>query len=281
MKKRESLSYQRRHIGTKIILAVCIFFIIAPAIFALINSFKTNKDIQQNFVSLRLDNVTFAAYDSVITVLRFWEGLRNNIIIMAISLVLIVAAGSLMAFAIAVVNTKALRRIYFFMIALICIPVQATILQMVPLLKSMGLLNSYLGTSFIFTAISMPVAVFLYTGFMRTVPMELAEAAVVEGCGLWQIYMLIYMPLMKTITGTVIILRATFIWNNLIVSMVTLTDATKSMLVPRMYAFNSSTYTRWDLVLASSVLVSIPVTILYFTMQKFFVRGMVTGAIKG
>ena len=197
-----------------------------------------------------------------------------------LSTLMTVVLGSLMAFAISLVNSKFLRTVYMTSILLICIPIHAIILQLVPLLKTIGLINTYLGTSFVFTALSLPVAVFLYTGFMRTLPRELSEAAVVDGCGLWRIYSSIYMPLMKTITVTVIILRATYIWNDLLVSLVTISDATKTMLVPRMYAFNSSTSTRWDLVLASSVLVSIPVAALYLFLQKFYMRGLVSGAVK-
>jgi len=281
MSRRNITFYQKKHIGISIILIICMLAILVPVLLAVMNSFKATNDIQQSVLTIRPDMLTFAAYDSVITVLRVWEGLRNNIIIMGISLTLIVAFSSLMAFAIAVVNTKALRRIYYFMIALICVPIYSVMLQLVPLLKFIGLLNTYFGTSFMFTAIALPVSTFLYTGIMRTIPIELSEAAAVEGCGLWHIYFSIYMPLMKAITGTVIILQSTSIWNNLLVSIITLTDPTKSMLVPRMYTFNSSTYTRWELVLASSVLLSVPVTVLYLCMQRVFIRGMVAGAVKG
>ena len=280
-KKRErSLSWQNKHIVSRIFLGLFAAFVVFPIILAVLNSFKPIAAIQRNFLTFDPATFTLAAYDKVITVLRFGEGLWNNIVITLLSTLMTVVLGSLMAFAISLVNSKFLRTVYMTSILLICIPIHAIILQLVPLLKTIGLINTYLGTSFVFTALSLPVAVFLYTGFMRTLPRELSEAAVVDGCGLWRIYSSIYMPLMKTITVTVIILRATYIWNDLLVSLVTISDATKTMLVPRMYAFNSSTSTRWDLVLASSVLVSIPVAALYLFLQKFYMRGLVSGAVK-
>lgn len=279
-KRETSLSWQNKHVGSKILLSLFTLFVLFPIVLALLNSFKPIAAIQRNFLTFDPRTFTLEAYDKVITILRFGEGLWNNIVITLLSVVMTVVLGSLMAFAISLVNSKFLRTVYLTSILLICIPIHAIILQLVPLLKSLGLLNTYLGTSFVFTALSLPVAVFLYTGFMRTLPRELSEAAVVDGCNLWRIYTSIYMPLMKTITVTVIILRATYIWNDLLVSLVTISDATKTMLVPRMYAFNSSTSTRWDLVLASSVLVSLPVAALYLFLQKFYMRGLVSGAVK-
>ncbi len=284
MKKRDKIvgkKLKKRNIPSIVALTVAALAVLLPALMALINSFKPIREIEANFLAFDVSTFTLDAYRSVITVLRFEEGLWNNLIVTAMSLLFIVLCGSLMAFAISVVNSKFLRGVYLASILLICIPINAMILQEITVLRAVGLLNSYLGTSLVFTAISLPVAVFLYTGFMRTLPKELTEAAIVDGCSLWRIYAQIYMPLMKPITGTVVILRATYIWNDLLVSLVTISNPTMTMLVPRMYAFNSSTATRWDLVLASSVLVSIPITVLYLCLQKYFIRGLVEGAVKG
>jgi len=278
--RTKSLSWQNKHIGSRILLLLFTIFVLFPILLAVLNSFKPIAAIQRNFLTFDLKDFSLSAYDKVITILRFGEGLWNTTVVTLLSIVMTVLLGSLMAFAISLVNSKFLRTVYMTSILLICIPIHAIILQLVPLLKSLGILNTYFGTAFVFTALSLPVAVFLYTGFMRTLPRELSEAAVVDGCSLWRIYTAIYMPLMKTITVTVIILRATYIWNDLLVSLVTISDATKTMLVPRMYAFNSSTSTRWDLVLASSVLVSLPVAALYLFLQKFYMRGLVSGAVK-
>lgn len=262
-------------------LLLYVAIVAVPILFAFLNSFKTVEDIQQNFFGLNLSNVSLAAYENVITLIRFGEGLRNNVVILVISLLITIVLGSLAAFAIAIVNSPLMRKIYFLMVLIICVPVHAFVYQLLPILKGLHLDNTYLGTSLVFTSLSLPVAIFLYTGFMKTIPHEISEAAVIDGCSLWRIYLAIYMPLMITVTGTIVIMRGTYIWNNLLISMVTITDAKKTMLIPRTYAFNSSTYTRWDLVLASSMLVSIPVTILYILMQKSFIDGITAGAVKG
>jgi raffinose/stachyose/melibiose transport system permease protein len=263
------------------ILLVYAAIVAVPIVFAFINSFKTVKDIQQSFFSLNLGNASLKAYESVVSLIRFGEGLRNNITILVMSLLITIALGSLAAFAMVIVNNSLMKKIYFLMVLIICVPIHAFVYQLLPILKRLHLANTYLGTSLVFSSLSLPIAIFLYTGFMRTIPREISEAAVIDGCSLWRIYLWIYMPIMSTVTGTVVILRGTYIWNNLLISMVTITDASKTMLIPRTYAFNSSTYTRWDLVLASSMLVSAPVTILYILLQKSFIDGITAGAVKG
>lgn len=280
MKKKSDSGRVRSNAISYIVLTIYALLVIVPIFFAIVNSFKPSEDIQMNFFafpkSLYLDS-----YKDVVMLIKVFQGYKNNIIILLLSLVLTVVVSSLAAFAIVIVKTKFLKRIYTILVMMICVPIHAYVFQLVPLLRSMNLYNSYLGTSLIFTALSIPVSVFLYAGFMEGVPHELCEAAVVDGCGIWRTYLSIYMPLLVTVTGTVLILRGTYIWNNLLVSLVTITDPSKTMLIPRTYAFNSSTYTRWDLVLASSVLVSIPISVMYVFMQRFFIRGITAGAVKG
>lgn len=281
MKSLRKLTVAKMNIPAKIFFILYVFLVMIPIALSVLNSFKSTKSIQMSFLEFNTKIFTLEGYKTAMSMLRFFEGLRNNIIIMVISIALAVIFGSLMGYVIAVLNTKLLRGAYVLTILLICIPIHAIMFQLITVLNAIHLLNNYLGTSLIFTSLSLPVAVFLYTGFMRTLPKELCEAAVVEGCGVFRTYLSIYFPLMKTITAALIILRGTYIWNDLLVSLITISDSTKTMLVPRMYGFNSSTATRWNLVFASSVLISIPVVTLYVFLQKAFIRGLVAGAVKG
>jgi len=281
MKSLRKVTVAKMNIPAKIFFILYVSLVMIPIVLSVLNSFKSAKSIQMSFLVFNAKIFTLEGYKTAMSMLRFFEGLRNNIIIMAISIALTVIFGSLMGYVIAVLNTKLLRGAYVLAILLICIPIHAIMFQLIAVLNTIHLLNNYLGTSLIFASLSLPVAVFLYTGFMRTLPKELCEAAIVEGCGVFRTYLSIYFPLMKSITAALIILRGTFIWNDLLVSLITISDSTKTMLVPRMYGFNSSTATRWNLVFASSVLISIPVITLYVFLQKAFIRGLVAGAVKG
>jgi raffinose/stachyose/melibiose transport system permease protein len=145
-------------------------------------------------------------------------------------------------------------------------------------------MNSYLGTSLVYSGWFLPFVVFLYTGFIRTVPKELEEAGRVDGCGLFRSYISIYIPLLKSITGTVLILRGVPIWNDLLVPIITISRATMSTLPLKLYAFigqPGSSATRWNLVFGSTFIVSVPILLVFLFLQRYFVRGVVAGAIKG
>ena len=136
-KKERSLSWQNKHIVSVAFLGLFTAFVLFPIILALLNSFKPIAAIQRNFLTFDPRTFTLEAYDKVITILRFGEGLWNNIVITLLSVVMTVVLGSLMAFAISLVNSKFLRTVYLTSILLICIPIHAIILQLVPLLKSL------------------------------------------------------------------------------------------------------------------------------------------------
>jgi raffinose/stachyose/melibiose transport system permease protein len=120
--------------------------------------------------------------------------------------------------------------------------------------------------------------------FFREVPKELEEAGRVDGCGLFRSYRSIYIPLLKSITGTVLILRGVPIWNDLLVPIITISRATMSTLPLKLYSFiasSGSSATRWNLVFGSTFLVSVPILLVFLFLQRYFVRGVVAGAIKG
>jgi raffinose/stachyose/melibiose transport system permease protein len=270
-----------KHLPTSVFLIVYTFFTSIPLIIALINAFKPRDEIMFKPLRINFSTLTLEGMKNAFDLMNYPEGVINNIIVLIVSLVIMIAFGSLMGFAVAVVDTKLLRSLYLISILVITIPFQSIMIPIVILLKKLNMLNSYLGSSMIFVATSMPIVVFLYTGFMKSIPKELSEAAIVDGCGIFKTYLTIYMPLLKTVTGTVIIIRGTSIWNDLIVAMITITDAKKFTLVYRLYTFVSNKFNRWDLVFASALLVSIPVIVLFIFMQKAFVQGVVSGAIKG
>jgi raffinose/stachyose/melibiose transport system permease protein len=158
---------------------------------------------------------------------------------------------------------------------------------MVPLiflLKGFGLINNYLGTALVYSGWFLPFVIFLYTGFIRTVPKELEEAGRVDGCGLFRSFLSIYVPLLKSITGTVLILRGVPIWNDLLVPIITFSRSTMSTLPLKLYSFigtPGSTAVRWNLVFGSTFIVSLPILLVFLFLQRYFVRGVAAGAIKG
>lgn len=127
----------------------------------------------------------------------------------------------------------------------------------------------------------MAFGTFLYTGYMRSLPKELYEAATIDGCNYFQTYLHIYMPLLKAVTGTVIMLRSVFFWNDYIIASTTISSPKMIPLMLKLYAFSSNRLTRYDLLFSGTLLVSLPIMLLFIFTQRVFISGITAGAVKG
>jgi ABC-type sugar transport system, permease component len=276
-----SMSLEKKHIPASIFLILYTALSAVPLFFALLNAFKPRDEILMRPLALNFKTLTLEGIINSFNLMNYMQALMNNIIVLVLSLVIMIVFGSLMGFAVAVVGSRILNISYVISILVITIPFQAIMIPIVILMKKIGMLNSFLGMSMVFVATSLPVVVFLYTGFMRSLPKELCEAAIVDGCGILRTYLYIYMPLIKSVTGTIIIIRGVSIWNDLLVCLITTSDASMTTMVYRLYSFVSNKFNRWDIVFGSSLLVSIPIVLVFIFLQKAFVQGVVAGAIKG
>jgi len=270
---------------TSVIAAVFlgVYCVIAaiPLFYVLLNSFKNYNDIMYRPMEIDPSKWSFDNFVNAWTVMSLGEGFIANTTFLVLSLAFMVVAGSLMGFAVSIVDSKFLRISYRLIILVITIPFQAIMIPVVVLMTRMGVINSYFGTSMLFAATAMPIVVFLYVGAMKTIPRELCEAAVVDGCGIMQTYARIYLPLLKVITGTVLIIRGTPVWNDLLINMITVTDPLKKTVIYRLTTFLSTRMSMWDFVFGGVVLISLPVIIVFFLLQKVFIAGITAGAVKG
>lgn len=281
MNRAKSLRVQNMHIAGHIILIVVAAIILVPLYYVFINAFKTDMAINLNPMGFSFKVFTLENMANTWRLLDFPKALLNSVILVVISCGIIIVSGALAGFSIAIVNSRLLRTIYTILVMLISVPFQVIIIPVVQILNSVHLMNNYFGTSFVFAAVNLPFAVFLYTGFMRSIPRELCEAAIVDGCGMGKTFLHIYMPLMKVVTTTILIIRGTAVWNDLLIPLATFTNEKYDPLVRRLYAFCSNRFNRWDLLFAGTLLCSIPILLLFIFMQKVFIRGILIGSVKG
>jgi raffinose/stachyose/melibiose transport system permease protein len=116
---------------------------------------------------------------------------------------------------------------------------------------------------------------------MRTIPKELPESATIDGCGPFKSYLYIYMPLLKTITGIVLILRGVAIWNDLLVPLIVISKSSLYPLTLNLYVFTTSKVGQWDMIFGGTVLVCLPIVIFFLLFQKSFIKGVLAGSVKG
>jgi len=269
------------HIGGHVILIFVAAVILVPLYYVFINAFKTEMGINLMPMGFNPKYFTLQNMTNAWRLLVFPKALLNSLILVVVSCGIIIISGALAGFSIAIVNNRLLRTIYITLVLLISVPFQVILIPIVQILSTLNLMNNYFGTSFVFAAVNMPFAVFLYTGFMRAIPRELCEAAIVDGCGMGKTFLNIYMPLMKVVTTTVLILRGTAVWNDLLIPLATITNEKYDPLVRRLYAFCSLRFNRWDLLFAGTLLCSIPILLLFLFLQRVFIRGLLVGSIKG
>lgn len=269
-----------RIIQNVILMFIALFYLL-PLWYVVNNAFKQSDSISIHPFTLSLQSATLDNIRRAYEQLHFPEAFKNSLLLLVLSLALLVVLGSLAAYGIVVSGSRLLNKVYLFFVALISVPFQITIVPLVGLLRDLGLINSFLGVAFVYAAMYLPFVIFLYAGFMRTVPKELAESAQIDGSGLLRTYVHIYMPLLKSITGIVMIIRGVSVWNDLLAPLVVLYRNSLYTLPIQLYIFSSSKIGQWDLVFGGTMLVCLPITVFFLIFQKSFVKGIMAGSIKG
>jgi raffinose/stachyose/melibiose transport system permease protein len=148
------------------------------------------------------------------------------------------------------------------------------------MVKDAGLLGSYSSMVVFYTGLQAPFTIFLYTGFLRALPREYGEAALVDGATHWQSFRRVTFPLLRPITGTVIILNAVFIWNDFLTPLIYLGGSPNETIPVVVYQFVGQYVSNWGYIFAAVVLATLPMLLLFLLLQRFVIKGFSTG-LKG
>ncbi len=258
---------------------------IMPIVIVLINSFKKSDAIA--LTPFRLPNVdTFFGiqnYASGITHgnYPFYYSIIYSIIITVLSVALILICTSMAAWYIHRVNSFFCRIVYYFCIFSMVVP-----FQMVMFTLSKTADRLYLNTPFtipiIYLGFGAGLAVFLFSGFIKGIPLEIEQAATIDGCNTLQTFFMVVAPIMKSTYVSVGILQVMWIWNDYLLPYLVL-DRTKYMTIPIHIQFLQGSYGRVDYgaTMALIILCLLPIVIVYFTAQKHIIKGVLSGAVKG
>lgn len=280
-KKQFFTSRTNAQIASNIFMIIVVLLWIIPIWFVVNNAFKKPEFIYTNPLTISFDMLTIKNIVSAFRGMKYVNAFASSAIILIIQSVILIAASSIAAYGLAFARNKTAAFLYSLMIALITLPFQMTMIPLVYLMNALHLTNNYFGTALVYVARGMPVAIFMYFSFIQSVPRELEESATVDGCGMFKTFLYIYMPLLKTITGVILILRGIFTWNDLLVPILTMSKSAMYPLPMKLYAFASSNVVNWELLFASTLLVSFPITIAFVLLQRVFVGGVIAGAVKG
>lgn len=145
----------------------------------------------------------------------------------------------------------------------------------------MGLTNTRAGVVLMYIATGISFGVFLMTSFMRTVPIEIEEAARIDGCSIYKTYFFIVMPLLKPAIATLAIMQSFIIWNNYLMASLFVSSKQLKTLTVAMQALFSRQTSDYTTAMAAIVISVLPITVLFISLQKYFIKGMTVGAVKG
>lgn len=279
-KRTKSLKLAHMHIPSHILMVLWCVMSIFPVYMMITNTFKAKVNIYKNPFGLPTD-WTLDNYRYVFDNSQFFRYFFNSLLVVVLSLVLILLLGSLCSYALAHWSSKFSAFTYALFILGMMLPIKISSIRLLEMMKSLGLLNTIWALPPIYIAMGLPTAVFILTQFIRGLPLELYEAAFVDGATRSKIYRSVVLPLLGPALATVAIYNLVPLWNDLWFPLIFITDENNKTLLLAVTKLQGQYSTDWPRVLAVLTLSALPVMFLYITMSKQFISGLTAGAVKG
>jgi len=208
------------------------------------------------------------------------SALFNSTVITTASLLLLIMLGSTGAYYLARCARGLGYGLYILFLLGIVLPFQLGMIPLYKLVDDLGWLGTYHGMVLFYTGIQLPFTVFLYTGFIRALPQDYALAALIDGCNHRQAFTHIVFPLLRPITGTVIILNAVFVWNDFFTPLLYLGGSGKETVPVGVFSFVGQYVSDYGLVFAGLVLAALPILVVFLLLQRYVIKGF-AGGLKG
>ena len=270
---------------TYVILVLAAAVVVAPLLIVLMNSFKTKNSIAlEPFVFPT--SKTFAGFNNYITGVKqsnFFSSFLNSLLITVCSTVLILIFCSMAAWFLTRVKTWWTKVIYYVIIFSMIVPFQMVMLPLTGVASTLNL-DNVIGVIFIYVGFGAGLSTFMYAGFVKSVPVDIEESAMIDGCNPVQTFFHVVFPVMKPTTITIAILNVMWIWNDyLLPYMVLGTTKGKTTLPVAIQISMQGGYGDINMgaFMAMIVLTIIPVIVFYLFCQKYIIKGVIAGAVKG
>ncbi len=208
------------------------------------------------------------------------SALLNSTLITVTSVIVLIVLGSLAAYFLARQAGRLSYSLYILFLVGIILPFQLGMIPLYQLVNDLGLLGTYQGMILFYTGIQLPFTVFLYTGFIRSLPADYTNAALIDGASHLQAFVHVIFPLLRPITGTVLILNAVHIWNDFFTPLLYLGGSGRETVPVRVFAFVNEYTSDYGLVAAGLVLAALPILLVFLVLQRYVIRGFSSG-LKG
>ena len=255
-------------------------FLVFPLYWIISTSFRTDKEILNTSISLVPRTFTFSHYVDAFTKVNLLQNLKNSLIVTFVTVIISLLIGLLMAYAFARKSFKGKSILSTMIFLTQFIPMVAYIIPLYLIMSKIGLINTLPSLFITYLGLALPIAVVLLTNYIQDVPISLEEAANVDGCTSWQVMFHIVFPLtMPGIISTAIFVFIT-VWQEYLVAVSFISDESLYTVSMALTSFQGAHGTDWGGIMAASVVISIPVVILFLSTKKLFVNNL-TGGVKG
>lgn len=262
-----------------VILYGLLLLYLSPFFFVLVNSFKTRREILSNPFGLP-PAWSLTNFITAFQRMGFVSAFFNSLVITVFSVAGIAIFSAMTAYLFVRTDWRFNKVMFFAMVAAMLIPFQAIMIPLVQIYGGMGLLNNRWILIYMYFGFGSSFAVFLYHGFIKSIPKELEEAAMIDGCTRLQVFFKVVFPLLKSTTLSLVILNVLWIWNDFLLPSLVLISADKRTLPLTTFYFHGTYTSDYGLLMAALMLTILPVIAFYSFLQKHILRGVMEGAIK-
>ena len=281
---REKEQYLKLTPRTVLLYLVIILFcviVISPLVIVFSSSLRS-PDNQTSPLALFIE-FSGASYARAFSNMNYPMELLNSIMTTGGSVLLIVIFSTMAAYPIGRIKTRLARFLYFFFISGLIIPSQMVIVPIAQTLNRLGVPNTRFTPMIMFITCSLPFSVFLFSGFMKGVPVEIEESAFIDGATMGKRFWTVVFPLLQPAIISCVITQGLWIWNDYFYPMVFITKKAQYSLPVGMLQFlgDKENPAQWNVLFAACVLCALPLILVFLALQKQFVNGIAAGAVKG
>ena len=284
MQKSINAEKRRKTIMSVVLTVICIIYVL-PVVSVIINSFKQNTYVKTDTFSLPLGE-KWAGFDNFINGMTFggypfWKSVLFTVVITVLSVALILLFCSMAAWYIARVNSLFCKILYFLCVFSMVVPFQMVQYTLSRTADNL-MLNTPLTIPVIYLGFGAGLAIFMFVGFTKSIPIEVEEAAYIDGCGPVRTFFLVVLPMLKPTLISVGILEIMWVWNDYLLPYLVL-DINEYRTIPIHIQYLKGSYGTVDLgaTMALIFLSIVPVIIFYLVCQKYIIKGVAAGAVKG
>lgn len=256
------------------------FCMIYPLYWLFISAFKSTDEFFQ-FPYALPSEWTFDNFVRAWNLADLGGAMINSTVVTVVGTIFTVFLGALTAYVLSRFSFKWKGFIMLFFLLGMLIPIHSTLVPLFSIMNEIGMLNTYWALILPYTAFELPIAIFLITAYMSSIPKEMEEAAVIDGAGYWGIFFRIMLPMTVPAMATVAILAFLRYWNEYIFALVFINDASLKTLPLSLSIFSDGYSTDYSLTMAAMAIAVIPTVIMYVFFQEQIMKGMVAGSVKG